>query len=119
VETVAVPTVLAVFNWAPGNDRHRRVKRFVENLFAKWERLQKAPFHPKWRDVNLSATVPGWKRFAVAEQQLQGMADAGALEQDFQTFVRQTNGTARSDAEREALFQKFLTWRERQVGQRR
>ena len=119
VDTIAVPAVLAVFNWAPGNDRHRRVKRFVENLFAKWERLQKPPFHPKWRDVNLSATVPGWKRFSVAEQQLHSMTDAGSLEQDFQTFIRQSIGTARSDADREALFQKFLTWRERQVGQRR
>ena len=121
IETIAVPAVLAVFNWAPGNDRHRRVKRFVEQLFAKWERLQKPPFHPKWRDINLAATVPGWKRFSVAEEQLQLKASAagGTLEQDFRLFMRQTGAVPKGDAEREALFQSFLAWRERQNRQRR
>src|SRR6266436_407104 len=30
VDTIAVPTVLAVFNWAKGTDRYRRVEKFVE-----------------------------------------------------------------------------------------
>jgi TRAP transporter TAXI family solute receptor len=121
VETIAVPAVLAVFNWAPGNDRHRRVKRFVEQLFAKWDRLQKPPFHPKWRDINLAATVPGWKRFSVAEEQLQLKASAtgDTLEQDFRLFMRQTGAVPKGETEREALFQSFLAWRERQNRQRR
>src|SRR5262245_29248483 len=57
IDTLAVPTVLAVFNWPKGSDRYRRVERFIEQLFAKWSRLQQPPFHPKWRDVNLAATV--------------------------------------------------------------
>jgi TRAP transporter TAXI family solute receptor len=116
VETIAVPTVLAVFNWSTGNDRYRRVKRFVEALFEKWERLQKPPFHPKWRDINLAATVPGWKRFSVAEQQLQLKSNSAAdtTEQDFRLFLRQTGAMPKGDAEREALFQNFLAWRERQ-----
>ena len=121
VETIAVPAVLAVFNWAPGNDRHRRVKRFVENLFAKWDKLQSPPFHPKWRDINLAATVPGWKRFSVAEQQLQLKASTAGdtTEQDFRLFMRQTGAAPRGDADREALFQSFLAWRERQSRQQR
>ena len=51
VDTIAVPTVLAVYNWAPGGDRHRRVERFVERLFANWAKFQKPPRHPKWRDT--------------------------------------------------------------------
>src|SRR5262245_39145450 len=62
VDTIAVPAVLAVFNWPKGSDRYRRVERFVERLFTKWDNFQVAPRHPKWRDVNLSATVPGWTR---------------------------------------------------------
>src|SRR5262245_26457999 len=65
VDTLAVPTVLAVFNWPKGSDRYRRVERFIDQLFAKWTKLQQPPFHPKWRDVNLAATVPGWTRFSV------------------------------------------------------
>jgi TRAP transporter TAXI family solute receptor len=116
VETIAVPAVLAVFNWSQGNDRHRRVKRFVEALFEKWERLQQPPFHPKWRDINLAATVPGWKRFSVAEQQLQLKATTAGdtTERDFRLFLRQTGAVPKGEVDREALFQSFLTWRERQ-----
>lgn len=120
VETIAVPAVLAVFNWQPGSDRYRRVKRFVERLFANFEKLQKPPYHPKWRDINLAATVPGWKRFALAEQELAAKtqtSDTG-LERDFQTFVRQSGVGIRTDADREALFQNFLNWRDRQAGRR-
>ena len=120
VETVAVPAVLAVFNWPGGNDRYRRVKRFIDNLYAKWDKLQQPQFHPKWREINLAATVPGWKRYSVAEQALQEKMSAGgtALERDFQTFMRQTGAVVRTDADRETLFQNFLTWRDRQAGRR-
>jgi TRAP-type uncharacterized transport system substrate-binding protein len=115
VETIAVPAVLAVFNWQPGSDRYRRVKRFVESLYAKWDKLQAPPFHPKWRDINLAATVPGWKRFSVAEQALAlKVNNVSGLERDFQAFMQQTGVVVRNDADREALFQNFLSWRDRQ-----
>src|SRR5216683_2991140 len=70
VDTIATPAVLAVFNWAKGNDRYRRVERFVEGLFTKWDKFREPPRHPKWRDVNLAATVRGTRargrRFPVA-----------------------------------------------------
>ena len=70
VDTIAVPAVLAVFNWAKGSDRYRRVERFVDALFTKWDKFREPPRHPKWRDVNLAATVPGWTRWGVAEEML-------------------------------------------------
>src|SRR5438132_6166030 len=39
VDTIAVPAVLAVFNWWKGSDRYRRIERFVERLFAKWDQF--------------------------------------------------------------------------------
>ncbi len=120
VETIAVPAVLAVFNWQPGSDRYRRVKRFIERLFANFEKLQKPPYHQKWRDMNMAATVPGWKRFSLAEQELAAKtqtSDTG-LERDFQTFVRQSGVGIRTEADRDALFQNFLNWRDRQAGRR-
>jgi TRAP-type uncharacterized transport system substrate-binding protein len=123
VDTIAVPAVLAVYNWPKGSDRYRKVERFVQNLFTKFSRLQAPPFHPKWRDVNLSATVPGWHRWVVAEQMLQQVASGGApneqeLGRDFQAFLARGDGrtTLRTEMEQDALFRKFLQWREQQQG---
>jgi TRAP transporter TAXI family solute receptor len=63
VETIAVGAVMAVYAWAPGTERHRKVARFVEALNARFDQLLRPPRHPKWREVNLAAQVPGWVRF--------------------------------------------------------
>jgi len=123
VDSIAVPSVLAVFNWQKKSDRYRRVARFVQLLFAKFDRLQHPPFQPRWKDVNLAATVPGWTRFSVAQeevQKLQGNAgpdDQAAVARDFQAFLAQTD-RGRSGAplaqDRDALFRQFLAWRRQQ-----
>ena len=123
VDTIAVPTVLAVFNWQKGSDRYRRIERFVEQLFAKWDRFQVAPRHPKWRDINMGATVPGWTRHALAEQMLERLRGPSANQEqvgrDFQAFLNQAgSGAPQSAVDREALFRQFLQWREKQ-GERR
>jgi TRAP transporter TAXI family solute receptor len=63
VETIAVGAVMAVYAWPPGHERHRKVARFVEALQARFPEFLRPPRHPKWREVNLSAQVPGWVRF--------------------------------------------------------
>jgi TRAP-type uncharacterized transport system substrate-binding protein len=70
VDTIAVPAVLAVYNWPKGTDRFRRVERFVDYYFSRFERLKEPSFHPGWRDVNLAAKVPGWNRYWVADEKL-------------------------------------------------
>ena len=66
VETIAVGAVMAVYAWQPGTERHRKVSRFVEALHAQFSEFQRPPRHPKWREVNLAAEVPGWVRFEAA-----------------------------------------------------
>lgn len=116
VETIAVPSVLAVFNWQKKSDRYRRVARFVQLLFANFDKLQRPPFHPRWRDVNLAATVPGWTRWSVAQaelQRIQGNAstDQAAVAHDFQAFLAQTGTPAPlGQGERDELFRRFLQW---------
>lgn len=73
IDTIAVPAVLAVFNWRKNSDRYSKVERFIQYLFNRWDTFQHPPYHPKWRDVNLAATVPGWTRFSVAADQLRKM----------------------------------------------
>jgi TRAP-type uncharacterized transport system substrate-binding protein len=76
IDTIAVPAVLAVYNWPKGNDRFRRVERFIDYYFSRFERLKEASFHPGWRDVNLAAKVPGWNRYWVADDKLAALMSA-------------------------------------------
>jgi TRAP transporter TAXI family solute receptor len=64
VETIAVGAVMAVYAWQPGSERHRKVARFVEAFQSRFATFLRPPRHPKWKDVNLSAQVPGWVRFS-------------------------------------------------------
>ena len=121
VDTLAVPAVLAVFNWSKGNDRYRRVQRFVEALFTKWDKFREPPRHPKWRDVNLAATVPGWTRWSVADEMLkrlrpQDVADPQAVAGEFSAFLKNSGSAAANltQEQREALFREFVQWREKQ-----
>jgi TRAP-type uncharacterized transport system substrate-binding protein len=129
VDTIAVPSVLAVYNWPKTADRYRRVERFTQRLFANFDKLQNPPYHAKWKDVNLAASIPGWTRFSVAEAELQqykrtrGIAEQPAdMELEFRTFVgnlAQRDGKTRSTAELQALFREFLQWRDRQGSRQR
>jgi TRAP-type uncharacterized transport system substrate-binding protein len=124
IDTIAVPSVLAVYNWPKNTDRYRRVERFVQRLFANFHKLQKPPYHAKWKDVNLAASVPGWTRFSAAENELQqykrmrGIADQPPdMEAEFRTFVgnlSQRPGPTRGREELQVLFREFLQWRDRQ-----
>ena len=84
IDTIAVPAVLAVYNWPKKTDRYRKVERFVQYLFNNWSKFQHPPFHPKWRDINLAATVPGWTRFSVAQDMLDRIT---SQQTSFQTFL--------------------------------
>lgn len=66
VETIAVGAVMAVYAWPAATERHRKVARFVEALTTRFASFLQPPRHPKWREVNLAAQVPGWTRFTPA-----------------------------------------------------
>jgi len=68
IPTIAVPTILAVYNWPKGSDHYVRLARFVNRLFDRLNLLQGSGFHPAWKDVNVAAQVPGLRRFAPAQE---------------------------------------------------
>jgi TRAP-type uncharacterized transport system substrate-binding protein len=70
VSTIAVPTALVAFNWPAKSNRYQRVARFVDYLFSRIDRLQAPGFDPKWKSINLAATVPGLTRFSAAQEWL-------------------------------------------------
>jgi TRAP transporter TAXI family solute receptor len=112
VDTIAVPAVLAAFNWAPNTDRYRRLALFVDSFFTKFPSLQKPPFHPKWKEVSLSAPLPDWRRFPAAKQWLDRHGIEPVARNRFDEFLKQNPARAKpsSDADKEALFKQFETW---------
>src|SRR5262249_8130473 len=122
------PAVLGVFNWQKGTERYNRTRHFVESLFANWDKFRHPPRHPKWRDVNLAATVPGWQRWSVAEEMLQKMqqeaggavaaaTNATGTNGDFGSSLAARGVTNLTAQQRDALFQEFEQWQQRRHAQ--
>jgi hypothetical protein len=79
-------------------------------MFANWDKLLHPPFHPKWKDINLAATVEGWTRFATAEQELQrlygsNMPAQNDIKREFQAFLNGSpaGSASLSDSDRGAV----------------
>jgi len=79
VETISVPTVLAVYNWKRDQERYARMVKFVDYLFERLPQLQKPPYDSSWKDVNLASSVPGWRRYEPVQRKLQTLG-AGTLQ---------------------------------------
>jgi TRAP-type uncharacterized transport system substrate-binding protein len=129
VQTVAVPTVLAAYDWPQDNDRHRRMVRFIDALFERLPVLQStAGNHPKWKEMNLSGTVPGWKRYPPMQMRIEAAQAAQAAQAatvppdgarparigDAATdadMARQVGRKMSSDPkEQERIFKDFMEW---------
>jgi len=100
VGTLCMPAVLAVYNFPKGSDRARRLERFIDYYFERFDKLKQPSFHPKWKDINIAATVPGWKRYWLAAEKLESM--------------QKTAGTGLNSLDKEALFGKFQKWQQDQ-----
>src|SRR6266404_152572 len=126
IDTIAVSTVLVAVNLQPDTERYRNMVNFVDAFFTQFPRLQEAQFNPKWRDVNLAAELPGWKRFAAADSWLKRNVVAAApalndseLHQIFSKFLdertRLSGGQTLSTQEKDQLFNRFRQWQATQA----
>jgi uncharacterized protein len=120
VDTVAVGDVLIAYNWPKTNtDRYRRVERFVNAFFPKIAEFRKPPHHPKWREVNIAATLPGWNRFDAAQAWLdnlraqQNSADEQTSLARFRDFMAQQGHPDLSQDELTKLYAQFQEWSRR------
>lgn len=112
VQTIAVPAVLAVYAWPQWSERYARLSRLVDYMFERLPRLQtEAGYHPKWKEMNLAANVPGWQRFRPVQEKLVALAaaksnpsaDGGAALK--QAIARLVPG---DPSEQSRLLQKYL-----------
>jgi TRAP transporter TAXI family solute receptor len=117
LETIAVSAVLFAYNWPKGSEPYRRLEDFVGRFFSKHSALTQPPRHPKWRETNLAASLPGWTRFQPAEDWLERNRKVLSARNQFNEFLKSRNsvGALANEEERERLFLDFVQWsRERE-----
>src|SRR5262249_60818454 len=62
IDTIAVPAVLAVFKWARGSHRYRRIERFSGRVFANWGQFFVGPPPSKRPGAHPGGPRSGWSR---------------------------------------------------------
>ena len=85
----------------------------MEAFFTKFPTFQNPPFHPKWKEVSLSAQLADWTRLPYADQWLKSHNVEAVTRNRFDDFLKQTPAaasTVRTDGDREALFKQFQQW---------
>ena len=120
VDTIAVGLALVVANLDQIPERYRNVANFVDAFFTGFQSLLEPGHHPKWQEVNISTELPGWRRYAPAEQWLRrNMEEARPPSPDdlkamFAQYIderrRSTGGAPMTQREKDDLFQQYHRW---------
>lgn len=110
VSTVGVGVVLAAFNFPTPTPRYRHLATFTDYFFSHFNELLRPGHHPKWREVNLAATQPGWTRFPEAVAWL----NQSKTRAEFGRFLAEGGNARRiSGADEDQLFRDFEVWQHR------
>ncbi len=119
VQTIAVQTVLAVANLAPASDRAKNVAAFVTAFLDGGHTLLEPGHAATWREVDVTASVPGLTRYSVAQAWIDRSKAASQPSPQnvralFSRFIdsRQQllGGPVLSDQDKQALFEQFQHW---------
>jgi TRAP-type uncharacterized transport system substrate-binding protein len=115
VPTITSATLLVTYNWPPNTERYHRVSKFVNELFSNIEKFNAPSRHPKWKEINIAADVPGWTRFKPAQEwidkwKLSEKTASGETRAAFDTFLKARAGKSISAEQREVLFTQFIQW---------
>jgi len=118
VETVAVPAVLMANKET--DEVTRRIARHAPAVLDAIARLAVSQRHPKWKDVNLGAVLPGWSRVPAADAWLARVSAQRrqALQGQFDEFLRaekRVSLSELSDPEKKKLFDEFQAWARKSV----
>ena len=126
VPTIANRALLVAYTWPENSPRYKRVAKFIDAFFSKIDQFNNPSRHPKWREVNLSAEMPGWVRFQPAAEWLASHRNQAvsanpdstldqsspelklAFEKFMQKYASSSGQKTLSPKERELLFTKFM-----------
>jgi len=114
VATVATGMVLLAARSKANSGSPERVARFVGAVFPRFAELQGPGHHPKWCEVNLAATLPGFKRNRAVETWLAEQPVEASRPMAARANAGQVPGFAdsadMSEKQKEALFKRFIQW---------
>ena len=126
VPTIANRALLVAYTWPEDSPRYKKVAKFVDAFFSKIDQFNTPSRHPKWREVNLSAEMPGWVRFKPAAEWLAAHRNQAvsanpdstldqsspelrlAFEKFMQNYASSSGRKTLSTKEREMLFARFM-----------
>lgn len=127
VPTIANRALLVAYTWPENSPRYKRIAKFIDAFFSKIDQFNNSSRHPKWREVNLSAEMPGWVRYKPAadwlathrNQAVSAVNSGSTLDQSspelrlafdkfMQKYASSSGQKTLTTAEREALFAKFM-----------
>jgi TRAP-type uncharacterized transport system substrate-binding protein len=126
VPTIANRALLVAYTWPQNSPRYNKVAKFIDAFFSKIDQFNNPSRHPKWREVNLSAEMPGWTRFQPAAEWLashQNQAVSAnpdskldqsspdlkfAFEKFMQNYASSSGRKTLSPKEQELLFARFI-----------
>jgi uncharacterized protein len=142
VPTVANRALLVAYAWPEGSVRYKKIAKFIDAFFSKIDQFHNPARHPKWKEINLSADIPGWTRFKPATEWLathqslaallakpneaddgahadaSGKAQPADLKSAFELFIENyaatTGHKTLTPAERDMLFSRFMRYVETQ-----
>jgi uncharacterized protein len=112
IPSVATGMVLLAASSKDDPGHADRVAQLVDTLFSRFGELKKDGRHPKWREINLAASLPGWTRTPAAEAWLtqhpnedarkvaQAKIEAGAVQSNLPVGQNQ----------RDVLFKQYIEW---------
>jgi TRAP transporter TAXI family solute receptor len=81
VPTFANRALLVTYAWPEKSQHYKRIAKFVNEFFGRIDEFHNAARHPKWKEINLSADIPGWTRFKAAAEWLAAHQDNNTVDQ--------------------------------------
>jgi hypothetical protein len=113
--------LLVAYTWPENSPRYKKIAKFVDAFFSKIDQFNNTSRHPKWREVNLSAEMPGWVRYKPAAEWLAAHRNQAVttspdraspeMKVAFESFMQKygsSSGKPLSAQDREVLFTKFM-----------
>jgi TRAP-type uncharacterized transport system substrate-binding protein len=130
VKTIATPSIMMVYRFSPRNPRRAKITRFIDAFLARLPDLHKSPRHPRWRDVNLGAAIPGYERYASVTQWLQTNTPPtvvtnrpkapgrSSVQELFRAFIASESASGGAEQllrlKKPELFARFKAWQKKQ-----
>jgi hypothetical protein len=106
LRTVATGLLLLTADRSNDPAFEKSSESFIATLFSKIDTLKTGRHHPKWRDVNLAATLPGFIRAETAGNWLNEHQQSAPM----RVIEAGMAAPAFGRDQKEALFKSFIEW---------